>query len=309
MASSLILSNYILYTTYYSMCITRTHTPQRQRSVIPCYWESQPSGCLKAHCPFLHTKPRPQLPNVTERVSQFKFATIDIKSLDELRKGVNKATVASSKQGGHQAINSTGNDSRFGVQNSTGFRFVANNHKTAPPTSQNQTQPRLADPTRSEGGKSTTIPSFELGTVLKDVVSRLNSSSTASSRSSSVSTCVSNATTAMASGSPIPTISLYSAKGSIFNTEVRPGSIFGSNLNQVVPAERAPIDDVDLRSTLSSQRSIKSTPFGDVNIITTSTHNKRPRHLDVAMPDPKRVSPSNLSIIDFCKLVDLHVYS
>ena len=215
--------------------------------------------------------------------------------------------MASSKQGGHQAINSTGNDTRFGVQNSTGFRFVANNHKTTPPTSQNQTQPRLADPTRSEGGKSTTIPSFELGTVLKDVVSRLNSSSTTSSRSSSVSTCVSDVTTAMASGSPIPTISLYSAKGSIFNTEVRPGSIFGSSLNQV-PAERAPTDNVDLRSTLSSQSSIKSTPFGDVNIITTSTHNKRPRHLDVAMPDAKRVSPSNLSI-NFCKLVDLHVCS
>lgn len=32
--------------------------PQKNRSDIPCYWESQTSGCLKPHCSFLHTKPR-----------------------------------------------------------------------------------------------------------------------------------------------------------------------------------------------------------------------------------------------------------
>ena len=35
---------------------------QKNRSDIPCFWESQPSGCLKPHCPFLHTKPRPNEP-------------------------------------------------------------------------------------------------------------------------------------------------------------------------------------------------------------------------------------------------------
>ena len=35
---------------------------QKNRSDIPCYWESQPSGCLKPHCSFLHTKPRPNEP-------------------------------------------------------------------------------------------------------------------------------------------------------------------------------------------------------------------------------------------------------
>lgn len=29
-------------------------TFQKNRKAIPCYWESQPGGCLKPHCPFLH---------------------------------------------------------------------------------------------------------------------------------------------------------------------------------------------------------------------------------------------------------------
>merc|ERR1719315_895818 len=28
------------------------------RSVTPCFWESQPEGCSKPHCPFLHQKPK-----------------------------------------------------------------------------------------------------------------------------------------------------------------------------------------------------------------------------------------------------------
>lgn len=32
---------------------------EERRSRTQCYWESQPSGCLKPFCPFLHTKPRP----------------------------------------------------------------------------------------------------------------------------------------------------------------------------------------------------------------------------------------------------------
>lgn len=29
-----------------------------KRKVKPCYWESQPGGCKKPHCPFLHDKPK-----------------------------------------------------------------------------------------------------------------------------------------------------------------------------------------------------------------------------------------------------------
>ncbi|XP_071830891.1 uncharacterized protein [Apostichopus japonicus] len=31
---------------------------EKNRATIPCYWESQPSGCLKSHCSFLHIKQR-----------------------------------------------------------------------------------------------------------------------------------------------------------------------------------------------------------------------------------------------------------
>ena len=31
----------------------------KKRNVIPCYWEKQPSGCTKPHCPFLHDQVEP----------------------------------------------------------------------------------------------------------------------------------------------------------------------------------------------------------------------------------------------------------
>ena len=45
---------------------------QRQRSHIPCYWETQPMGCLKPHCPFKHSKPRPPLPGTFDRLTQYE---------------------------------------------------------------------------------------------------------------------------------------------------------------------------------------------------------------------------------------------
>jgi len=40
--------------------------------MIPCYWENTPSGCLKPHCAFQHTKPRPMLKSAVERVEEIK---------------------------------------------------------------------------------------------------------------------------------------------------------------------------------------------------------------------------------------------
>ena len=36
----------------------------KKRNVIPCYWERQPSGCTKPHCPFLHDSPKEPHPEV-----------------------------------------------------------------------------------------------------------------------------------------------------------------------------------------------------------------------------------------------------
>ena len=36
----------------------------KKRNVIPCYWEKQPSGCKKPHCPFLHDSPKEPHPEV-----------------------------------------------------------------------------------------------------------------------------------------------------------------------------------------------------------------------------------------------------
>ncbi|CAG9864521.1 unnamed protein product [Phyllotreta striolata] len=37
-------------------CNFRHMELRKNRKAIPCYWESQPKGCLKAHCPFMHTR-------------------------------------------------------------------------------------------------------------------------------------------------------------------------------------------------------------------------------------------------------------
>ena len=46
--------NSFFYCYYYYLFHQQNH-----RSRTQCYWESQPSGCLKPFCSFLHTKPRP----------------------------------------------------------------------------------------------------------------------------------------------------------------------------------------------------------------------------------------------------------
>ena len=40
------------------------------RKFTPCYWESQPGGCQKPHCPFLHEKSREQHPEAVNAPPQ-----------------------------------------------------------------------------------------------------------------------------------------------------------------------------------------------------------------------------------------------
>lgn len=35
-------------------CNFRHMELKKNRKSIPCYWETQPSGCCKPHCPFMH---------------------------------------------------------------------------------------------------------------------------------------------------------------------------------------------------------------------------------------------------------------
>nr|CAD7458556.1 unnamed protein product [Timema tahoe] len=39
-------------------CNFRHMELRKNRKMIPCYWENQPTGCRKQHCPFLHKSPR-----------------------------------------------------------------------------------------------------------------------------------------------------------------------------------------------------------------------------------------------------------
>ncbi|ELT89398.1 hypothetical protein CAPTEDRAFT_118081, partial [Capitella teleta] len=41
-----------------TVCVYRHMDIKTNRSNTACYWETQPSGCTKAHCPFMHVNPR-----------------------------------------------------------------------------------------------------------------------------------------------------------------------------------------------------------------------------------------------------------
>ena len=41
---------------------------QHNRNKTKCYWESQPTGCKKPHCPFLHDKPKEPYPEAVTQI-------------------------------------------------------------------------------------------------------------------------------------------------------------------------------------------------------------------------------------------------
>ena len=41
---------------------------QMNRNKTKCYWESQPTGCKKPHCPFLHDKPKEPYPEAVTKI-------------------------------------------------------------------------------------------------------------------------------------------------------------------------------------------------------------------------------------------------
>ena len=120
------------------------------------------------------------------------------------------------------------NSVHSGSQNSTQFRFVS---------PQKQTQSRTHIQNQAQVEKEEKMPSFEFGIVLKDVVSRLNSSKfDVSMKSTSTPSCVDNhaPSTIGASGLPIPTLNLSPLRGSIFSqaSSEASNSIFSPNFRK-----------------------------------------------------------------------------
>ena len=198
----------------------------------------------------------------------------------------------------------------FGGPNSNQFRFVpgqARNSISSSSQNHHNAQPRsvqIVDQVQVEREESKTkIPSFEFSTVLKDVKSRLNSSkSDQSAKSTSSSSALSfignNAalTTGASSGVPIPTMDVSSKQGSIFSqwrlkSKETSNSIFNTNFRQN-PEQNNIVLTRDVKMSTEMQSSNKSTPSNisgddESTVITTQ---KRPRELELAKPDAKRVS-------------------
>jgi hypothetical protein len=48
----------ILHNIYFRNLTSNICLLQKNRKMIPCYWENQPGGCRKPHCSFQHKNPR-----------------------------------------------------------------------------------------------------------------------------------------------------------------------------------------------------------------------------------------------------------
>lgn len=59
---------------YRSGCMFRHMEIKIDRSQIPCYWESQPSGCTKPHCVFKHYLPRDDFGTISSAKDSSKVA-------------------------------------------------------------------------------------------------------------------------------------------------------------------------------------------------------------------------------------------
>lgn len=59
-------------------CNFRHMELKKNRKMIPCYWETQPSGCCKPHCPFSHRNPKPGIdkPKETQKEVTSEPATV-----------------------------------------------------------------------------------------------------------------------------------------------------------------------------------------------------------------------------------------
>ncbi|CAH0385936.1 unnamed protein product [Bemisia tabaci] len=53
-----------------SHCNLRHMLLKKNRKMIPCYWEMQPTGCTKPHCPFQHSVPRDNVATTEGNVSK-----------------------------------------------------------------------------------------------------------------------------------------------------------------------------------------------------------------------------------------------
>ncbi|XP_027202903.1 uncharacterized protein LOC113796815 isoform X1 [Dermatophagoides pteronyssinus] len=56
-------------------CPFRHMEPNIKRSTKQCWFETQPNGCRKPHCVFLHTKPRPTITDLQNNISEWILPT------------------------------------------------------------------------------------------------------------------------------------------------------------------------------------------------------------------------------------------
>lgn len=74
--------------------------PNIKRSKIPCWFETQPNGCLKPHCVFLHSKSRPSFSEYQSKSSEIILPTtkITVKQVEPVKSEPIVATVSQKSQ-------------------------------------------------------------------------------------------------------------------------------------------------------------------------------------------------------------------
>jgi len=78
----------------------------KKRNVMECYWESQPGGCRKPHCPFLHDKPKDPVTQPLPTATALDSGTIIINKnkLKSLQKILSVTSVKNSQEEGPRRV-------------------------------------------------------------------------------------------------------------------------------------------------------------------------------------------------------------
>ncbi len=81
-------------------------TADRDRKSTPCYWEHQPGGCKKPHCPFFHEKLRDPYPEpVTALIQPGGKIIVNKNKLAELGNLILPVTLANSETADTTTVN------------------------------------------------------------------------------------------------------------------------------------------------------------------------------------------------------------
>ncbi|XP_046920451.2 uncharacterized protein LOC124500424 [Dermatophagoides farinae] len=96
-------------------CPFRHMEPNIKRSTTQCWFETQPNGCRKPHCVFMHTKPRPSITDLQSNIAEWILPTGHNINQQQLTTNTKqnsqqiKPNIVNNNDGNHQDLSNNSN--------------------------------------------------------------------------------------------------------------------------------------------------------------------------------------------------------